>query len=124
MGCAEAHPCRHTVGSGHDPQGPGSVPEPGGMWDPRYGHSRGSSADCHYQSLSPGRVVCVVRAIPPATPRGPARAAQAALPMVIFSPTRSPDHTSERIADDELRDPRSCELYVHDASWLVRGHGS
>ena len=43
---------------------------------------------------------------------------------VIFSPTRSPDHTSERIADDELRDPRSCELYVHDASWLVRGHGS
>ena len=38
--------------------------KPGGMWDPRYGHSRGSSADRQYQSLSPGRAVCVVRAIP------------------------------------------------------------
>ena len=43
---------------------------------------------------------------------------------LFFSPTRLPDHTSARIAADELRDPRSCELYVHDASWLVRGHGS
>ena len=93
------------------------------------GHSRGSSADCHHQSLSPHltwcwRAGCVARAIPTATPRGPSRAAQAALLMVIFSPPNSPDHTSERIADDELRDPRSCEQFVHDASWLVRGHGS
>ena len=72
------------------------------------------------KSLSPGRAVCVVRAIPTATPRGPSRAAQAALLMVIFSPARSPDITSEQIADDELRDLRSCERFVHDDSWLVR----
>ena len=33
----------------------------------------------------------------------------------------STDHTSEQIADDELLDLRSCEQFVHDASWLVRG---
>ena len=41
---------------------------------------------------------------------------------LFFSPLRSPDHTSARIAD-ELLDPRSCEHFVHAASWLVRGHG-